>query len=107
MAGDSLSGRPPNIDNRTRAILEMALDAFVELDGSGLISDWNSKAEQTFGWTRSQTVGYPAQMLVPAADRETFQSVLRQCLAGTEQTDTARAPLQAKALHSDGHEFSI
>ncbi len=31
-------------------ILEAALDAYVGMDSSGLITDWNAQAETTFGW---------------------------------------------------------
>ena len=40
-----------------RGIIETALDAFVQMDESGNILDWNSQAEEMFGWPRSEALG--------------------------------------------------
>jgi two-component system, sensor histidine kinase and response regulator len=37
-------------EQRFRLIVETALDAFLELDTKGVITDWNAHAEDTFGW---------------------------------------------------------
>jgi len=36
---------------RYREIVESAFDAFVGIDSSGVIIDWNAQAEATFGWS--------------------------------------------------------
>src|SRR6267378_6669962 len=40
-----------------RGIIDTALDAFVQMDDDGTISDWNSQAEKIFGWSRSEALG--------------------------------------------------
>ena len=40
-----------------RGIIDTALDAFVQMDEQGAISDWNSQAEKIFGWSREEAVG--------------------------------------------------
>ena len=40
-----------------RGIIDTALDAFVQIDEQGLIRDWNSQAENIFGWSRDEALG--------------------------------------------------
>ena len=40
-----------------RGIIETALDAFVQMDESGAITDWNTQAEKIFGWPRDEAIG--------------------------------------------------
>jgi two-component system, cell cycle sensor histidine kinase and response regulator CckA len=44
---------------RTRRILDSANDPFVATDAAGRIIDWNARAEETFGWTRTEAFGRP------------------------------------------------
>ena len=44
-------------ESNSRFILDSALDAVVTMDAAGLIASWNSKVEETFGWSRSEAVG--------------------------------------------------
>ena len=39
-------------EERFRALIETASDAFVSVDLQGTIVEWNRKAEETFGWAR-------------------------------------------------------
>jgi diguanylate cyclase (GGDEF)-like protein/PAS domain S-box-containing protein len=57
-------------EERLRAILTHAPDAYIAIDESGRISEWNRQAEQTFGWMREEAVGQPlTTLLVPEAVR--------------------------------------
>ncbi len=40
-----------------RGIIDTALDAFVQIDESGSILNWNSQAEKIFGWSREEVLG--------------------------------------------------
>ena len=40
-----------------RGIIDTALDAFVQMDESGTVTDWNSQAEKIFGWPRDEALG--------------------------------------------------
>ena len=46
-------------EERFRAVIETASDAFVSVDTDGRIVEWNRKAEETFGWTREEAIGRP------------------------------------------------
>src|SRR3546814_20763576 len=40
-----------------RGVLNTALDAYIRMDQDGLITEWNTMAEHTFGWARSEVKG--------------------------------------------------
>ncbi|MDE3181741.1 MAG: PAS domain S-box protein, partial [Acidobacteriota bacterium] len=44
-------------EERTRLIIETALDAVVTMDDEGLITGWNARAEKMFGWSREEALG--------------------------------------------------
>ncbi|MBE1161825.1 PAS domain S-box protein [Dyella acidiphila] len=44
-------------ERRARGILDTALDAFVQVDEAGLITEWNPQAHALFGWSREAAVG--------------------------------------------------
>src|SRR5258707_15757698 len=47
-----------------RGIIDTALDAFVQIDENGTVSDWNSQAEKIFGWSGSQELGKSLSHLI-------------------------------------------
>jgi PAS domain S-box-containing protein len=44
-------------ERRARGIIDTALDAFVQIDESGNITEWNPQAHALFGWTRDAAIG--------------------------------------------------
>jgi PAS domain S-box-containing protein len=40
-----------------RGIVDTALDAFVQVDQTGVIRDWNAQAENILGWSREEALG--------------------------------------------------
>jgi len=57
-------------EERFRAVIETASDAFVSVDTEGTIVEWNRQAEETFGWTREEAIGVPlVSTVVPEASR--------------------------------------
>ena len=46
-------------EERTRLIVETALDAVVVMDIGGRITDWNPPACEIFGWSREAAIGRP------------------------------------------------
>jgi PAS domain S-box-containing protein len=44
-------------EGMARDIIATALDAIVQLTEDGIVIEWNSQAEATFGWTREEAVG--------------------------------------------------
>jgi PAS domain S-box-containing protein len=92
---------------QTRLIIDTAPDAFVAMDASGLIVDWNHQAEGTFGWRRAEVIGRPlAEVIIPPRYRAAHREGLRRFLA-TGEGKVINQRLEVWALHRDGHEFPV
>ena len=92
---------------RHRQIVETALDAFVGMDPSGLITDWNGQAERTFGWPRAEVIGRPfSDVAIPHRHRDAHMQGLRR-FAATGDGPVLNQRIEIRALHRDGHEFPI
>lgn len=92
---------------RHRAIVETAFDALVTIDAGGVVTDWNSQAAVTFGWTREEAVGHPlSDLIIPVRDREAHRRGLRHYLA-TGETHILNRRIELLALHRSGKEFPV
>ena len=92
---------------RHHQIIETALDAFVEMDSDGLITNWNARAETTFGWSRSEAIGQSlSKIIIPHQYREAHTQGLRRFLA-TGEGPVLNKRIEITALHRDGSEFPI
>ena len=87
-----------------RAITDTALDAFIEQDVNGLITDWNAAAEQLFGWPRAEAIGMRSHLLIPARNRERHDKGLVEILAAAAYKVLRR---EVTMLHRDGSEFAV
>ena len=94
-------------EERTRELLAATAEAFISMDAAGLVTGWNSRATQTFGWTDAEAVGRPlAELIVPGPSREAHDQGRRRYL------ETGDGPLlnrrvEVTALHKDGHQFPV
>ncbi len=88
-----------------RGIIETALDAFVQVDQSGRILDFNPQAEVIFGWPRYDALGKNfIELLIGEADREGLRAGLARFLgSGRDQILQRRREIMAR--RSDGKEF--
>ncbi|MGH7165644.1 MAG: PAS domain S-box protein, partial [Nitrospiraceae bacterium] len=94
-------------EERTRSIIDSALDAVIGMDADGTITDWNPRAEAIFGWTRSDVLGRPlAETIISAHSREMCARGLRELLTtGTGAVLSRR--VEMIALRRDGEELPI
>jgi two-component system, sensor histidine kinase and response regulator len=91
-------------EQETRLIIESAHDAFVAVDGSRRIVDWNPAAERLFGWSGEEVVG-----------RLVSETILPELRTGGDLERHARAggshlpalPIEVGARHRDGHELQV
>lgn len=92
---------------RTRAIVETALDGLVTIDASGIVTDWNGQAASIFGWTREEALGQPlSHLIIPPRDREAHARGLSHFLASGE-THILNRRIEVLALHRSGREFPV
>ncbi len=86
-----------------RQIIETAQAAFVGMDASGRITDWNRKAEEMFGWTEKEAIGRVlGETIVPSALRPAHAAGLRRFLDTGEHRVLGRR-VEFEAVHRDGH----
>jgi PAS domain S-box-containing protein len=96
-----------SLELRLQSILETALDAYVSMNASGRIIDWNRQAETTFGFARGEVLGKVlAQTIIPPQYREAHARGLRHFLK-TGEGRVLNTRLEIEAIHRDGHEFPI
>ncbi len=94
-------------EERTRLIVENALDAVITMDTHGLITGWNPQAEIIFGWSSEEAVGQPlVTLIVPQKFREAHNSGLEH-FRKTGEGAVLNKRLEISALHRDGHEFPV
>jgi PAS domain S-box-containing protein len=98
---------PAALDPFARQILDTARDAFIAMDVSGRIAEWNVAAERLLGWTREQAVGSElADLIVPPALRSAHRGGLLRYLT-TGEAHLLNRTLQVAAQHRDGHEVPV
>jgi PAS domain S-box-containing protein len=94
-------------EERTRLIVESALDAVVTMDTAGAITGWSPQAERTFGWSRAEAQGLRlSDTIIPPQYREAHRRGLAHYLE-TGEGPVLNTRLELSALHRDGHEFPI
>jgi PAS domain S-box-containing protein len=94
-------------EQRYRRIVETTFDAFVGIDATGLIVDWNSRAEAIFGWAKSQIYGKNfSRMLALVGDGRDKDEQL-QFLLSSLQAVLLKKSMKMTAVHRNGHEFPI
>jgi PAS domain S-box-containing protein len=88
-----------------RGIIDTALDAFVQIDESGSILNWNAQAEAIFGWPRHDVLGkHFIELVISGADREELKAALERFLdSGQDRMLGRRREIVAR--RRDGKEF--
>ncbi len=90
-----------------RQIVDTTKDAFISMDASGLIIDWNPQAERIFGWTRKEALGQQlSNMVIPAHLRQEHEQGLERFLS-TNTTAFLDRHIETTAVHKDGREFPV
>ena len=90
-----------------RSIIDTALDAFVQMDEGGTITDWNAQAETIFGWSREDAIGKTlSSLIIPPAYRERHTAGLAHFLRTGEGAILGKR-FEIDALRSDGKELKV
>jgi PAS domain S-box-containing protein len=90
-----------------RAVLETANDAFVAIDATGAITDWNRRAEAAFGWSREEALGRPlADTILAAPARGDLRDAIRRFVETGDDPLVGR-PVELVAVRRDGAELPV
>ncbi|MEZ5717774.1 MAG: diguanylate cyclase [Burkholderiaceae bacterium] len=85
-----------------REVLRHAGDAFIALDRTGHITEWNHQAERVFGYARDEVLGQPlAPLIIPETMRAAHNKGMQQFTQqGTGPMVDKR--MEVEALHRSG-----
>ncbi|GHD75056.1 diguanylate cyclase domain-containing protein [Vogesella fluminis] len=90
------------------ATLENTTDAFIEIDGQGLVVSWNRAAENTFGWTQEEAIGNNlAGLIIPPPLRAAHHAGLSRFVRTGQPRRMLGQRVEVSACHKDGHTFPI
>lgn len=92
---------------RTRAIIETALDAVIQIDANGTVQEWNPAAERLFGYKRDETIGKTmSELIIPPYLRDAHTKGMARYLAeGTSVVLGQR--FETIAQRVDGTELQV
>ena len=94
-------------EERTRLIVDHALDAVITIDTEGRITSWNPQAETLFGWTPSEVLGrHLARIIVPPEYRAAHEAGLARFRETGEGKVLGRR-IELTVLRRDGTEFPV
>lgn len=94
-------------DEKTRLIVDTALDAVVTMDAKGIIGSWNEQAAIVFGWNQTEAIGQRmSDMIIPKEQRMAHERGLRHFLA-TGDGPILRRRIEITAVRRSGVEFPI
>lgn len=94
-------------EERTRLIVDTALDAVVTMDTSGTTTSWNKQAEATFGWSSDEAVGRRlSELIVPPSQRTSHERGVQHFLA-TGEGPLMQRRIEVTAMRRNGAEFPV
>jgi PAS domain S-box-containing protein len=94
-------------EERTRLIVDTALDAVITMDVQGAITSWNKQAEVVFGWNNREAIGqHMSEMIIPERQRADHERGMRHFLA-TGEGPILRRRMQVTAVRRSGAEFPV
>ena len=92
---------------RFKALMDSAFDAIIIIDKHGVVREFNTAAEVTFGYKCSDAVGKDlAELIIPHRYRKAHAQGLDLFLK-TGEGPLIGQRVEIEALHHDGHEFPV
>jgi diguanylate cyclase (GGDEF)-like protein/PAS domain S-box-containing protein len=92
---------------RLQVIVDTSPSAVISANQDGVITGWNRKAEEMFGWSRDEALGRTLTgTVIPRRYHEAHRRGLERFVA-TGEGRLAGRTVELSAVHRDGHEFPI
>ena len=92
---------------RLQVIIDTSPSAVITADERCVITGWNRKAEEIFGWSHDEAVGRTLTgTIVPRRYREAHQRGLARYIETGDGAMLGKT-VELAALHRDGHEFPV
>lgn len=94
-------------ENKLRAVIHSAMDAIITINDGGKITEWNPRAEETFGWTQEEVLGKSlTENIIPNQHRQAHSQGMDRYMA-TGKGPVLNQRIEITAMHKDGREFPI
>ena len=94
-------------EEKTRLIIDTALDAVITMDAQGTVTSWNKQAEVIFGWSGPEAIGqHMSDMIIPEQHRMAHECGLRHFLS-TGNGPILRRRIEITAVRRNGVEFPV
>jgi diguanylate cyclase (GGDEF)-like protein/PAS domain S-box-containing protein len=94
-------------EESSRLMLENSLDAVVNMNIEGVVTEWSGAAERIFGYRRHEAMGkLLGDLIVPEIHREAHAKGMRRLLT-TGQSQIIGKLIEIVALRRDGVEFPV
>jgi diguanylate cyclase (GGDEF)-like protein/PAS domain S-box-containing protein len=89
-----------------RLMIDAMNEAYVAVDSEGLVTDWNARATQLFGYEREEAIGRStAELIIPPEDHGDFEWLIgRHLKAGSEPLDLR---MERNAVDREGRRFVV
>ncbi len=93
-------------ERSVRAIVETALDGVVSTDDRGLVTGWNARAAEIFGWSAAEAIGRSVvELFVPPHLAELARTSLASLVGGERTGFSAR--FETPVVARSGREFVV
>lgn len=86
-------------------LFEFAPSGLVMVDRQGRIALINRQAEEMFGWSKSELLGKPIEVLVPPGSRDAHELLRRQYQSSARRRQMADSRALLRGRRKDGTEF--
>ncbi|TDQ17049.1 PAS domain S-box-containing protein [Algoriphagus boseongensis] len=94
-------------ENKLRAVVNSAMDAIISINDRGKITEWNPRAEETFGWTKEEVLGKSlTENIIPNQHRQSHSQGMDRYMA-TGKGPVLNQRIEITAMHKNGREFPI
>jgi PAS domain S-box-containing protein len=94
-------------EEKTRLIVDTALDAVVTMGADGIISSWNEQAAVIFGWSQAEAVGQRmSELVIPEESRAAHERGLRHYLTSGDGP-ILRRRIEITAVRRSGVHFPV
>lgn len=92
---------------RIKVIIDNSHDAFVGIDAQGIITDWNRKAETTFGWPAQEAIGRSLNDLIVPQEQRAAHAAGHARYVNSGKGTLIDTVLEIETLHRSGRRIPV
>lgn len=95
-------------EDRRQLMVDAMNDAYVAADADGLVTDWNKRATELFGYEREEAIGRSCkELIIPPEDHADYDRLIEYYLRGERPERRLDLRMPRTAVHKDGTRFTV